>query len=295
MTHVVETHDLTKQFGSVTALDRVTTGLSAGSVVGLVGRNGSGKTTLLNHVTGLALPTTGRCLTLGVPASELGARELSRLGVVHQNPRLLTWMTVRQHLHYVASFYARWDRDRQERLLRMLDLDAEAVVATLSPGNLQKLAVMIAVGHHPDLLLLDEPASGLDPVARDALLELLIELAREDGTTIVVSSHQLHDIERIVDWVVCLEKGQLRANAPLDELTEAFGEWIVTSVNGPLPAPFGEPFILRQDLSERQARLVVRDAGGQLESFSARHHVSVEPRPMNLESMFPFLIAGDRA
>jgi len=293
MTSIVETYDLSKAFGSVTALDQVTTALSAGSVVGLVGRNGSGKTTLLHHMTGLALPTAGRCLTFGVQAADLGAAELSRLGVVHQEATLLTWMTVRQHLRYVASFYTRWDRGREERLLRTLDLDREAIIATLSPGNLQKLAVILAIGHHPDLLLLDEPASGLDPIAREALLELLLDLAREDGTTIVVSSHQLHDIERIVDWVVCLEKGQLKANAPLDELKEQFGEWIVTSAGRPLPEQFAERFILKQDVGSRQARLVVRAAGEEVEPFSARHQVSIEARPMNLESMFPFLITGE--
>ena len=119
MTPIVETHDLSKEFGNITALNQVTTTLVAGSVVGLVGRNGSGKTTLLHHVTGLALPSAGRCLTFGVPSADLGAAELSRLGVVHQEARLLMWMTVRQHLRYVASFYARWDRGREERLGRL--------------------------------------------------------------------------------------------------------------------------------------------------------------------------------
>ena len=294
MTSAFETRALTKRFGTVTALDHVTLAVPEGSVAGLVGRNGGGKTTLLHHVTGFAVPTEGDCVTLGTSATRLGAAELGRIGVVHQEGRLLEWMTVRQHLRYVASFYTTWDRTREDRLVEALDLDPEAVVATLSPGNLQKVAVILAVGHHPSLLLLDEPTAGLDPIAREALLEVLLDLAREDGTTIVISSHLLHDVERVVDWLVCLEKGRLMENASLDDLKEVFAEWIVTTVDRALPDRFEEPFIVRQDVTKHQARLAVRNAADRSESFARRHGVAVESRPLNLDALFPLLIGGGR-
>ena len=131
-----------------------------------------------------------------------------RIGFVPQEIRLIDWMTVEQHLSYVASFYPRWDGERQARLLRELELDTASTVGALSSGNVQKLAVILACCHHPELLVLDEPVSDLDPIARGGrLLEFLLELLREDETTIVVSSHVLRDVEKIVDHgCVCLDQ-----------------------------------------------------------------------------------------
>ena len=294
MNHAVETRDLSKRFGSVMALDRVTVAVPRGSIAGLIGRNGSGKTTLLHHWTGLLLPGSGESLTLGSPSGRLGAAELARIGVVHQEGRFLEWMTVYQHLRYVASFYPRWDRALEDRLLLELDLDPGKRVVTLSPGSAQKLALILAVGHHPDLLLLDEPASGLDPIAREQLLAFLLERVRDDGTTVLVSSHVLRDVERLVDWVVCLEGGLLRESAPLDDLKESFAEWVVSRPDRPLESPYTEPYVLRQDVNRHRGRLLVRAPSETAQAFAARHEVEVEVRPLNLEEMFPLLVEEGR-
>ena len=123
MKHAFEVRNLTKQLGKTTALDDVSLSIPEQSVVGLIGRNGAGKTTLLRHLAGLYLPTSGECFTLRCPSGDLGHEELSRIGVVQQEGSLLDWMTVEQHLRYVSSFYKRWDRQLQERLLRELELD----------------------------------------------------------------------------------------------------------------------------------------------------------------------------
>ena len=128
MKYAFELNHLTKKFGSVTALDGVSLAIPPGSVVGLVGQNGSGKTTLLRHLIGLSLPTSGNCTTLGADTAELGPEQLSRIGVVHQENRFLSWMTVEQHLNYVGSFYENGDRALQARLLKDLDLDRTARV-----------------------------------------------------------------------------------------------------------------------------------------------------------------------
>jgi ABC-2 type transport system ATP-binding protein len=201
-------------------------------------------------------------------------------------------MTVRQHLRYVGSFYARWDRAREARLLSDLDLDPNQVVAALSPGNAQKLALLLAIGHHPDLLLLDEPASGLDPIAREQVWDLLLDIVRQEGTTLVISSHVLRDVERLVDWIVCLESGRLTANRPLDDLEEAFAEWIVTRAAGHLPERYDEPFIVKQETTSTRARLVIRADRADAAAFIARYGVEIDVRPLNLESLFPILI-GD--
>jgi ABC-2 type transport system ATP-binding protein len=259
-------------------------------VVGLVGQNGSGKTTLLRNLIGLTLPTSGTCTTLEVDSAELGPEQLSRIGVVHQENRFLTWMTVEQHLNYVGSFYENWDRELQARLLKDLELDRTARVGSLSTGNAQKLGILLAVCHHPDLIILDEPVSALDPIAREKLLGFLLELLQDKTRTIVISSHILRDIEKIVNWVVCLKGGKVRVDASLDDLQERFSEWVVTSKAGKLPVYFEEPYILVTKGNSFQAQVFVRDANGSQAEFQRKYEADVEKRPLNLERMFPLFL-----
>jgi len=221
--NVFELRDVTKRFGRVVALDSVSLSVPPRSIVGLLGKNGSGKTTLLRHVTGLHLPTSGRCETFGCPTEKLGPRELSRLGMVSQRDYFVEWMRTSQLLRYVESFYPVWDRELEEALLDALDLDHDATVGTLSPGNAQKLALVLATCHHPELLLLDEPLSDMDPIARGQVVEMLLDRFNNDDLTMVISSHMLQDIERIVDRIICLDRGRIIANATLAELRERFG------------------------------------------------------------------------
>jgi len=293
MDSVFETHSLTKRFDDLVALDKIDLKIRRQSIVGLLGRNGSGKTTLFRHLMGLQLPTEGTVETMGTPAAQLDHDELIRIGFVPQEIRLLDWMTVQQHLRYVSCFYPEWDMDRQKRLQRELELDPTSVVGALSTGNLQKLAIILAVCHHPQLLVLDEPVSNLDPIVRGRLLEFLLEVLQEDQATILVSSHVLRDVEKIVDWVVCLDRGRLVADEGLDELKERFAEWRITSRNGDLPSRFSDTFVLEQDIRGREARLLVDNAQADIETFQVTHHADVTTRPLNLEEMFPLLVSAE--
>lgn len=290
MQHVFEAQGLAKHFDKVAALDSVDLVIRPRSIVGLLGRNGSGKTTLLHLLMGLYLPTEGSVRTLGTEAARLDHDELIRIGFVPQEIRLLDWMTVRQHLEYVATFYPAWDRQRQARLLEELELAPETRVGALSTGNLQKLAIILAVCHHPELLVLDEPISDLDPIVRSRLLQFLLELLQDDEATILVSSHVLRDVEKVVDWIVCLEEGRIVTDAALDELKEVYSEWLVVSRNGELPHRFPEPFVLHQEVSGREARLTVRKAASEMAKFCQTHRVEISSRPLNLERMFPLLL-----
>ena len=183
-----------------------------------------------------------------------------------------------------------WDIDRERRLFKELELDPEAQVGTLSPGNQQKLAIILAVCHHPKLLLLDEPVAAMDPIAREQLFEFLLDLLQEDGNTTVISSHALRDIERIVDRVVCLDGGRLLEDPSLDALHERFAEWLVTSKNGAMPERFCEAYVIEQKGDGFQRRLLVSNAAPELEVFQRIHHVDVTAQPMNLERIFPLLL-----
>lgn len=292
MKSVFEARNLTKRFNGKTVLDGIDVELKGPAIIGLLGRNGCGKTTLIRHIVGLYLPGEGTATTLGTPSEKLGHAELVDIGFVPQEVQLLDWMTVEQHLEYVSSFYPEWDTGRQQQLLDSLELSIDDLVGNLSSGNLQKLAIILAVCHHPKFLLLDEPVSDLDPIVRSKLLQFLLEVLQKDKATILISSHVLRDVEKIVDHVICIDEGQVTADAVLDDLKETLMEWIVYSPDGDLPDVFSETYILEQEISGRQARLVVRGNAGELESFCAGYNVEVTTHPLNLEDMFPWLVRG---
>ena len=294
MDAVVETDGLTKTFSGVRALDGVDLSLPPHAIVGLIGRNGSGKTTLVRHIVGLYLPTAGTCSTLGTPSHRLGPSELSRIGVVHQDNPLLEWMRVGQHLRFVDSFYERWDRGPRAapaRRARARCRQARRPSVRRRPAE---------AGPHPgrvpsaQLLLLDEPLAGLDPIVREQVLNYLVEALDEETHTIVVASHILRDIERVVDRVVCLDRGRLKAHAALDQLQESYAEWEVRPSQGALPERFAEPYVLSQDCSHRMARLVVRQPSrGDQAAFAAKHSAEVSRKSLNLEALFPLLLAEE--
>lgn len=292
-----ELRGVTRSFGQTRALERIDLRVAPGQIVGLIGRNGSGKTTLLRHVVGLQLPDEGSVRTLGTPSAELGSSELGRIGMVHQEIALLDWMRVGELLRYVAGFHPRWDAKREARLVAELEVNLEARVGNLSLGDRQKVALLLAVCPRPELVLLDEPVSALDPIVRERLLGLLVEILREDGSTIVISSHVLRDVERIVDWIVCLDGGRVIADLAMDELRERYAEWRLASHLRELPTRFEEAFVLSQRGDGRSARLEVRRAdapGADPEAFAARHGALVEERPLDLERIFPLLLAEAR-
>ncbi|MES2178372.1 MAG: ABC transporter ATP-binding protein [Gemmatimonadota bacterium] len=289
MTDYLRLADVSKRFGQKTALDNVSLAVGEPSILGLVGKNGSGKTTLLRHIVGLYLPTSGACTTFGRATAELGARELARIGMLHQHDTLIGWMKAEQLLNYVASFYRVWDRELERQLVAMLEIVPSERVLTMSPGNRQKLALVIATCHHPSLLLLDEPLSDLDPIVRRDVVETLLDRFRSDEMAIVISSHLLDDVERIADRIVCLDKGRVVADAPLDDLKERYEEWTVTSPSGTLPAHFAEPYVVAQESDRTRARLTVKDPALHRATFSATYDGEVEQHPLNLEQLFRVL------
>ena len=292
---VFEASGLTKDFGEVTALRDVSLSLSGPSIIGLIGRNASGKTTLLRHIVGLQLPTRGQARTFGVATRSLQHEQLARIGVVSQSPTFIGWMSVGRQLAYLSGFYPRWDSIRQSVLLDLLDLDVHADITGLSTGSAQKLAIVAALCHHPDLVLLDEPVSNLDPISRDQFLKLLLDIVQEDNATIVISSHVLHDIESTVDWIVCLNKGTVAADAALDDLKDLYAEWRVLARTGDLPDRFDDAFVVRQTVTTpRGARLVVRSSDADLAAFQRTHDADVEVAPLNLQGLFPILVGNGR-
>lgn len=290
MTNPVEILDLTKRFGKKTALESVSLTLPPRSLIGLVGRNGSGKTTLLRHIVGLFLPTSGECRTFGTPSRDLGPNELEQIGFAQQRNSFLEWMRAGQLIRYASTFYSRWDLELEDYLVSLLDVDLEARIGTASPGNVQKVSIILATCHHPQLLLLDEPLSELDPIARRDVLTVLLDRFESDNVTMIVSSHLLYDVERIVDRIVCLEKGKVVTDASLDDLKESFAEWIVTSGEGLLPSLYDGAYVISADGDRYQARLIVRNPQSHLEEFQSAYSAQIESHALGLDAIFPLLI-----
>ncbi len=232
---IVKIRGLRKTFNNKTAIEAVHLDIPPGRIIGLLGPNGCGKSTLIRHMIGLYLPTRGTCVTFGCEAAKLGPKELSRIGYVHQEGELIDWMTVKQLIRYVAAYYPNWNTDLENRYVEDFEIHLKDRVGALSPGQRQKLAILLAIGHEPELLILDEPATALDPIARAQFLDLLLNIIQQEKKTILISSHILSDVEKVIDHVVIMKGGHIVEDRNFDELREQYLQVRLTSPDTPLP------------------------------------------------------------
>jgi len=222
----VDIQALGLRYGDRTALDQVSIRIPAGSVVGLVGRNGAGKSSLLRCLVGLTVPSQGGSTVLGSPSLSLSDEVRARLGYVSQGGDLLGWLTVWQQIETLGSFYPGWDAGRARMLCERLSLPTGPKVSGLSGGDQQKLAIVLALAHDPDVLILDEPVASLDPLTRRDFMRLLFEgdAQRQQPRTVLLSSHLLTDLERVVSHLVFLREGRVQLQGAWDELQEQHGQ-----------------------------------------------------------------------
>jgi len=215
---VVAITDLSRRFGSKTVLDGVSLYVPRGCAFGLVGENGAGKTTLIKHVLGLLRAEEGLVRVFGLNPADDPVAVLARIGYLSEQPDLPGWMRVDELLRYTKAFYPDWDTAYAEQLRAQFGLNPEQRIKTLSKGQRAKAGLLTAQAHRPELLLLDEPSSGLDPIVRHDILEAVIRTVADEGRTVFFSSHLLEEIERVADHVAMLHQGKLVLCGPLDEL-----------------------------------------------------------------------------
>ena len=216
----IEINQIKLCFGMTQALKGVSAATEPGQIVGLIGRNGAGKTTLLEILAGLLVPDSGTGYLLGHDSRNLPDEVRQRMGFVFQEEELFGWMSVATHIDAVGAHYRDWDQERARDLAQRWSLPMDKKVETLSRGQRQKLGILLAIAHQPDVLLLDEPASALDPVSRRAFLAELVELACDGHRTMVLSSHLLGDIERLADRIWLMRRGELVLDESLDNLKD---------------------------------------------------------------------------
>lgn len=283
---VVETRGLVKSLGGRDILKGVDVQAAGGQVIGLLGKNGAGKSTLLDVLLGFMLPTAGEARVFGARSASLPADCKARIGFVPQQDELMPLMTGAQHLALAASFHARWDHALMARLVREWEVPLHRRVGVLSGGERQKIATLLALGHRPDLLVMDEPASGLDPVARRQFMVTLLEIAAEAGRTILFSSHIVSDIERVASHVWMLREGAIAWQGELDRLKETTVRLVLRGVRDPASLPRLEGQ-LRCDFQNGTATLVMRDWDPErLEGIARETGAVAECDPLTLEDIF---------
>lgn len=220
---VISVSAVTRRFGGTIALDAVSLSLPRGAVYGLVGANGAGKTTLIKHLLGLLRAESGTVRIFGLDPVADPVGVLSRVGYLSEENDLPGWMRVDELVRYSRAFYPAWADAHAERLLRDFALDPSVKVSTLSKGQKARLGLVIALAYRPDLLVLDEPSSGLDPIVRRDILGAVIRTVANEGRTVFFSSHLLDEVEEVADHVTMIRHGRIVLSAPLAELKQANG------------------------------------------------------------------------
>ena len=214
---------LTRRFGTKTALDAVSLSLPRGAVYGLVGANGAGKTTLIKHILGLLRAESGSVRVFGLDPVADPVGVLSRIGYLSEENDLPGWMRVNELIRYTRAFYAAWDDAYAEELRQTFALDPAAKIKSLSKGQKARMGLLVALAYRPELLVLDEPSSGLDPIVRRDILGAVMRTIADEGRTVLFSSHLLDEVEEVADHVTMINAGRIALIAPLTAIKESHG------------------------------------------------------------------------
>lgn len=282
---LVEACALSKRYKNHQALDDVSLSIAPGSVLGLLGRNGAGKSTLIECLLGLRQADSGEARLFGKAATQIDDQDKAALAYVPQHSDSLQWMTVAAALSFCASLYPNWDNDLTTTLLQRWGLDGQRLIQNLSPGQRQQVAIIRALAPRPRLLVLDEPAASLDPLARRELLREIVELASEQGSTVVFSTHILSDLERIASHVALIHQGRMRLHAETDQLKDELRR-VQWPQHCPLPAGPLPGEVTRRSLPDGGWSLVLNLAQGETRSLlpeqASLHRLGLEDLMLEL-------------
>lgn len=232
MDWVIETKGLSRRFGRKRAVSNLSLRVARGSTFAFLGPNGAGKTTTIKMLMNLIEPSGGEAMVLGVPSRELQPKDLARIGYVSENQVLPQWMTVRQLIDYCRPLYPTWDAAFCDTLQAQLKLPTDRKIKHLSRGMKVKAALLVSLSYRPELLVLDEPFSGLDPVMREDFIRSVVDLTHEGKWTVFISSHDIDEVERIADWVGIVNLGELVFAEEVASLQARFRRIEVTLADG---------------------------------------------------------------
>ncbi|HEV8264680.1 MAG TPA: ABC transporter ATP-binding protein [Gemmatimonadales bacterium] len=257
MSHAIEVRELHYRAGKTFEIRDFALSVPTGSLYGFLGPNGSGKTTTIRLLLGLLRPLGGRIAVLGGEVPRDIPRILARTGYVPEQPHLYPTVTVAEAMRFHAAFYTTWDWPWADDLTRQFQLDRDSRLGQLSKGEMGKLEMLLALAQRPELLVLDEPTDGLDPVVRRDVLAALLDYVSQQNATVFISSHLVHELERICDWVGVMDRGRLVAELPMQSFKNGIKRLRVAN---PPALPGDTPFVL----------LARETANGALETWTVR-------------------------
>jgi ABC-2 type transport system ATP-binding protein len=285
---VIYTHGLTKSYGRVEAVRALDLSVAPGRITGFLGRNGAGKSTTIKMLLGMIQPTCGNGTVLGqrIGDAHESVEMRRRVAYVSEDKRLYGYMSVEQMIRFTSSFFRDWRKDVAERLLGEYELPRQRKVRALSKGMRTKLALLLALARRPELLILDEPSDGLDPVGVEQLLQALVAQAAE-ATAVFFSSHQIAEVERVADDICILDKGRLVLSASLDEMRESYRQLDFVFPSVPAEHAFRIAGVEHVRAAGNQFRVL---ASGNSEAIIERardfHASSIQVAPVGLREIF---------
>lgn len=260
MNHIIETKNLTRRYGKTEALHGLTLSIPEGSVYALLGPNGAGKTTTIHTLLNILQPTSGSARVLGIESTALGPEQLAQIGYVSENQNLPESMTVAAFLDWCRPMYPTWDQEFCKELLKRFELPPDRRLKNLSRGMKMKAALLASIAYRPRLLILDEPFSGLDPLMRDEFIQGVLELSEQEHWTVLISSHDIDEVERLADWVGILNSGKLYLSESSESLQQRFRkvEFQIASDLQKLPSSLPKDWLI-PETAGRFVRFVTGD------------------------------------
>ncbi|THV33443.1 ABC transporter ATP-binding protein [Glycomyces buryatensis] len=272
-TPVLTAHALTKRYGTHPALTEATLDIPAGRIVGLVGPNGAGKSTLLALAAGLIRPTSGHIEVLGrKPAAD--AEQLARVGFVAQDTPVYAGLSVADHLKLGEHLNPTWDKQFAADRIKQIGLDPAKQAGRLSGGQRAQLALTIAAAKRPELLIFDEPVAALDPLARRAFLQNLMEFVAEIDVSVILSSHLISDVERVCDHLIILAESRVQVAGEIDDLTA--GHYRLVAPRGTLTDLPDGVDLIAADHTDRQTTLIVHNTNPTPLAISGAEPIGLE-------------------
>lgn len=283
---ILEIKNLQRKIDDVTIIKSISAQVKAGDVIALLGKNGAGKTTLLETLLGFSFPSFGSVKVWGENATDIKGDIKQRIGFVPQLDELLTGFNGKEHLELFKAFRPNWNQELVDRLVLEWLIPMDVVARKMSVGQRQKLSILLAIAHDPELLILDEPVASLDPIARRQFLQQLVDIAADENRAIIFSSHIVSDMERVANQVWMLQNGGLSYQGGLDELKETVARVTINAAEN-LPANLELHNVVKQRIQAKQAWVTIKNwSPEQQDVIAQKFNASVHVEYLSLEDIF---------
>jgi ABC-2 type transport system ATP-binding protein len=281
---ILEAENLTRRYWRHTAVDNLTLSMPRGSLCAFLGRNGAGKTTTIKMLAGLVRPTAGASRLRGQNSQSLRPTDWQRIGYVSENQKLYDWMRVGELIAFTRKLYPQWDEQFEKDLTRKFSLPLDRKIKSCSLGEQRKLALLLSLAYRPELLILDEPFSGLDVLVKDEFLAGLLELTQQNEWSVFFSTHDIAEVERLADQVMIVEKGKLELNESLESLQQRFRR---VQIYQDLPPEIDTQSVLDLQQGDSASSFTHPRWTQDLEAqWRARFGSAIEIKPMSLHDLF---------